>query len=49
MESEDNEDREEPGFDVEAVIAAREAAERGDYVTTTDFFEALRAKIAARE
>jgi hypothetical protein len=49
MENEDNEDREETGFDVEAAIAAREAAERGDYVTATDFFEALRAKIAARE
>jgi hypothetical protein len=49
MESKENEDREEPGFDVDAAMAAREAAERGDYITATDFFEALRAKIAARE
>ncbi len=49
MESEDHEDRADPGFDEEAALAARDAAERGDYVTATDFFEALRAKIAARE
>jgi len=29
MENEDNEDREEPDFDVEESIAARDAAERG--------------------
>jgi hypothetical protein len=49
VENEDNEDRKEPGFDEAAAIAAQEAAEHGDYVTATDFFEALQAKIAARE
>lgn len=48
MENENNKDRAEIGFDIEELVAAQQDAERGNYVTGAEFFDALRAKIAAR-
>ena len=48
MEMEDNKGRDELGFSLDEVVAAQEAAERGDYVTAPEFFDALRAEAAAR-
>jgi len=48
MDIVDNRDRKEIGFDIEALIAAQQEAESGNYVTGADFFDGLRAKIAAR-
>lgn len=48
MELEENNGRDEFGFSLDEVVAAQEAAERGDYVTASEYFDALRAEAAAR-
>jgi len=48
MDTVNNEGQKEIGFDIESLIAAQQEAENGNYVTGTDFFDGLRAKIATR-
>lgn len=48
MDIVDNRDKDEIGFDIEALIAAQQEAEGGNYESGTDFFDGLRAKIATR-
>ncbi|HEX8695166.1 MAG TPA: Panacea domain-containing protein [Longimicrobium sp.] len=43
-----NAGRDELGFDLDEVMAARRDAERGDYLTAAEFFDALRAEVTAR-